>query len=70
MGINRDLKIIIIKYLKPVRYHKNWEKWKSNYPKYLILLLEFGKTIMRINIESEGQFLRVNINSENYRTKR
>ena len=31
----------------------------------MILLLEFEKTIMKINIEPEGQFLKVNINSEN-----
>lgn len=34
----------------------------DNYPKYLILLLEFGKTIMKINVEPKGQFLKVNIN--------
>lgn len=27
--------------------------------------IEIGKTIMRINIEPDGQFLNVNINSEN-----
>lgn len=35
---------------------------------YLILLLEFRKTIMKMHTELECQFQKVNINYENERT--
>ena len=66
MEINRDLKN------NNKNIHKTCQrgvtkigKRKIKLPKYLMLLLELGKIIMRINIGSEGQFLRVNINSKN-----